>query len=705
MTTSAAPTAAAKAPSQQEARSGGLRKDIQGLRAVAVTLVVIYHLWPDTLSGGYVGVDVFLVVSGYLITSHLLKKPPRTGRDLGKFWGRRIRRLLPAAFTVLATTTIALRLLAPSTMWAEMSQQIIAATLYVQNWALALSSVSYMDGSGTSPVQHFWSLSVEEQFYLAWPLLVLGVAWFVAKRSGRTSEGSADLATVRLTRTMILLVVLLSLAASVLVTAYEPAAAYFITPVRMWELALGGLVATFAAPGPRTADGPIGVGLAWIGLAAILAAAWWYTSATHFPGYAALLPVGGAALLVLVGSNSVLSPTGLLRGRPVQWLGDVSYSVYLWHWPMIALLPFVSHGSLGIIDKSAIIAATLVLAWLTKVHVEDRFRSPGPGTPLRRSYQIAGVGMVLVVLLAAMQWSEAELRKESAKKELASVEEASTPCLGAATLVKDDCAQEDAGGKVVPEPELATQDKADIDEKKCFPEGRYDQRLSCSYGSGDTRIALVGNSHARHWLPALRKLAKKRDWTIDTYIISTCTATDATQSFDTGKKSKDCHAWGQWAQEQTKGDKYDLVITSERQSAPIEGHSLKDSGPAATTGYESYLQRWADAGTNVLAIKDPAFPGMDVPKCVAEHPDDHDACSGSRKDWRIQQDPLIEAAKKVDDENIATVNYDDLVCDTNRCRGVNGGVLTYYDASHLTATYAKTMAPYMAKPIEKALRS
>src|SRR5699024_8850773 len=161
------------------------------------------------------------------------------------------------------------------------------------------------------------------------------------------------------------------------------------------------------------------------------------------------------------------------------------------------------------------------------------------------------------------------------------------------------------------------------------------------------------------------------------------TASDAETAFNTSKKTKDCHAWGQWAQEQTKGDKYDLVITSERQSKPVKGHSLADSGPAATKGYESYLQRWADAGTNVLAIKDPAYPGSDVPTCVAENPDDPDACSGSRKDWRIQKDPLIEAAKKVDDKNIATVSYDDLVCDTNQCRGVNGGVLTYYDASHL----------------------
>ncbi|WEV78888.1 acyltransferase family protein [Janibacter cremeus] len=707
-------TASAEAPPRRatDSRPGapsGLRKDIQGLRALAVTLVVLFHLWPDSLSGGYVGVDVFLVISGYLITTHLLKKPPRTSHDLWAFWARRLRRLLPASLVVLATTAVATRLVAPSTAWEEISRQIIASTLYVQNWALASSSVDYMDaGAMSSPVQHFWSLSVEEQFYLLWPLLIFFVTWVVLRRRKRTGAAgpvdaiAGDLALVRLARTLIGAVVLLSLGISVWVTSVQPAAAYFITPTRMWELGLGGLIATVAATGARAPRGMAGALLAWAGIAAVLASAWWYTSATPFPGAAALVPVLGTAAVIVADSDHPLSPTALLRHRPVQWLGDVSYSVYLWHWPLIALLPYASGGDLGILDTMVVLAATLALAAVTKVHVEDRFRFLRPQAPVRYSYQLSAAGMIAVAVLGSVGWTETEVRNEVAKKELAAVEQEETPCLGAAALAKGAC-NVAPDGEVVPTPELAKKDKADIDEDECFPEGRYDQRLSCSFGSGGTKIALVGNSHARHWLPALRELGKEKGWTIDTYIISRCAATDAKQEFDTDKKSEDCHDWGQWAQEETKGDVYDLVITSERQSAPIDGYSASDSGPPATEGYESYLSTWAEAGTNVLAIKDPTKPTFDVPECVAENPDDLEECSGSPEEWKVDPDPLVEAAKNLDHENVGHVSFDDLVCSSDRCRGVTGGVITYYDSSHLSATYVRTMAPYMAEPIEEAL--
>lgn len=625
------------------------------------------------------------------------------------FWARRARRLLPAALVVLAATAVAVRLVAPSTMWTETAKQIIASALYVQNWALAAGSVNYMSKDAVdSPVQHFWSLSVEEQFYLVWLLLILAVVWVVARRTARrgapADTAAANLATVRLARTMIAAVVVISLAISIWLTAVEPSAAYFVTPTRMWELALGGLAATFTTIGARNPDSRAAVVLAWAGIAAVFAAAYWYTGSTPFPGSAALLPVVGTVVVIMAGTDHPLSPTGFLRHRPVQWLGDVSYSVYLWHWPLIALVPYVSNGDLGILDKAVILVLTLLLAGLSKVHVEDRFRTAKPQAPLRHSYRFAAAGMMFVVVLGSIQWTEAEIRKEVAAQELAAAEDDADPCLGAAALVKGppEC-EVDKDSKVVPEPELAKKDKADIDEQRCFPEGRYDERKSCTFGSGSTKIALVGNSHARHWLPALRELADDKGWTIDTYIISRCTATDARQQFDTEQKSEDCYEWGQWAQQETMGDKYDLVITSERQSSPIVGHKLSDSLPAAVEGYESYLQQWSDGGTNVLALKDPTYPGVDVPECVAENPDDHTVCSGPPDEW-IVDDPLVQAVKSVDRKNINFESFDHLVCAPDRCRGVNGGVISYYDSSHLTATYVKTMAPYMEKPLAEALQ-
>lgn len=705
-------TAAATAPPRpttQVAPTRGLRKDIQGLRAIAVALVVLFHLWPGTVSGGYVGVDVFLVISGYLITTHLLKKPPRTGHDLWTFWARRLRRLLPAALTVLTTTAVATRLVAPSTAWEEISRQIIASTLYVQNWSLASSSVDYMNaGAMTSPVQHFWSLSVEEQFYLVWPLLIFGVTWLAVRLSGRsvgahTAPDAADLRRIRLTRTTIAVVVVASLTFSIWFTAVQPAAAYFVTPTRMWELALGGLMATVMSLDGRRPRGVTGAVVAWTGIAAILAAAYLYTSSTPFPGAAALLPVLGAAAVIIADTDHPLSPTALMTNGPVQWLGDVSYSVYLWHWPLIALLPYASGGSLGLLDKAVILATTLVLAGLSKVHIEDRFRFARPHAPVRYSYAFSVAGMTAVLVLASVGWAETEVRKEVAKDELAAVERQDDSCLGAAALAKDSC--DDAPtGDVVPTPELAKTDKADIDEDTCFSGDTYDEQLSCSFGSGETRIALVGNSHARHWLPALRELGKEKGWTIDTYLISRCNASDAKQEFDTKEQTSNCYDWGQWALDETTGDKYDLVITSESQSAPVVGYSQDGSRLPAIKGYESYLDTWADAGTDVLAIKDPTRPGIDIPECVAENPDDLQKCSGSPEDWKVQSDRLIEAVKNVDRDTIDHVNFDDLVCSPDRCHGAPGGVIAYYDSTHLSATYVKTMAPFMAEPIEKALQ-
>ena len=449
-------TATAEAPSRRRPAAPpptprGLRKDIQGLRAIAVTLVVVFHLWPATVSGGYVGVDIFLVISGYLITSHLLKKPPRSARDLGAFWARRLRRLLPASLTVLAATAVATRLVAPSTTWEEITRQIVASTLYVQNWALASSSVDYMDaGAMVSPVQHFWSLSVEEQFYLVWPLLILGATWVAHRVAGPAAPTGDDERRIRLTRTVIGVVVVTSLAYSVWYTAVQPAAAYFVTPTRMWELALGGFIATIASMSSRRgADGVAGAGsavVAWAGVAAMVIAAYLYTSATPFPGAAALLPVLGAAAVILADTDHPLSPTTLLRNGPVQWLGDVSYSVYLWHWPLIALVPYVSGGSLGVLDKSVILVATLALAGLSKIHIEDRFRFARPHAPLRYSYAFAAAGMVGVLCLTSVGWAETEVRKDAAKEEMAAVEEELDPvepqqdsCLGAAALIRDDC--------------------------------------------------------------------------------------------------------------------------------------------------------------------------------------------------------------------------------------------------------------------------
>ncbi|GAB4099975.1 acyltransferase family protein [Sinomonas halotolerans] len=688
----------------------GIRGDIQGLRALAVALVVVYHLWPHRLTGGFVGVDVFFVISGFLITSHIVENPPATWRDLVAFWGKRVRRLLPASLLVLAVTAVATRLLAPSSRWEDIAAQTISAALYVQNWALSVSSVDYLAAENApSPVQHFWSLSVEEQFYLLWPVLFLVVFALSARWGMRRLRASGIALGV---------VFAASLAYSVYATAQTPPSAYFVTPTRVWELALGGLVAVaVAARGRRSLRGGHAASaragdtaVVWAGLACILAAAVLYTGRTPFPGYTALLPVLGAAAVIWGDApRHGFSPAPLMGLRPVRFLGDISYSVYLWHWPLIALVPFVSGGSLGPLDKAAILVATLCLAWLTKTFVEDRLRRAPRRRPVLLTFGPAAIATALVVGLA---WGQiAEVRASSEASAQAAADLADGACFGAAALADgaDGCSKEPSG-PVVPVPEAAVADRSDAYEDGCWAqEPDFAERPVCTYGDGPTRVALVGNSHAGQWLPALQKLAEERGWTITTYLASACNATDATLTFATATATQGCRAWGQWALEQTKGTAYDLVVTSERVARPVAGVPAGAANlAAARKAYAGYLAKWAESGTRVLVLKDTpnaqATAGP-VPDCVALNEDDLAACSGTAAQWR-QPDPLFEAAKAAPSagpRGISTADLDRYFCSDGRCHSVIGKVVVYFDGHHMTATYSRTLAPYLGSAVERAL--
>ncbi|NWN88934.1 MAG: acyltransferase [Micrococcaceae bacterium] len=277
------------------------RPELQGLRALAVGLVVIYHLWPDRLSGGFVGVDVFFVISGFLITGHLYRELSNTGTiELKKFWARRAMRLLPLAFTVLAVSVVALLFFVPQTVWEMNVRQMLGALLYVENWVLAADSVNYMaENNEPSMVQHYWSLSIEEQFYILLPILLLGV-YLLIKRIRRNHSGpGVDIHKVFIATLGTLLVG--SFILSVVFTDHSAAQAYFITPTRFWEFAAGGLLAMLPAATrlPHRVQNLLG----WAGVACIVVAGFAFSSDTPFPGYTALLPVVGALLFMRYGAQ------------------------------------------------------------------------------------------------------------------------------------------------------------------------------------------------------------------------------------------------------------------------------------------------------------------------------------------------------------------------------------------------------------------
>jgi peptidoglycan/LPS O-acetylase OafA/YrhL len=703
-------------PTRRAATGTVIRPDIQALRALAVAMVLIYHLWPNRLSGGFTGVDVFFVISGFLITSHLLAHPPSRGRNLLEFWSRRVRRLLPAALLVLAATLIGTRIVAPDTVWGSSTKDIRAAALYFVNWRFAAQSVDYLAASNApSPVEHFWSLSVEEQFYLIWPVVILiavGIAKWRRWRLVPVTVGGLSA------------VVAASLAYSIYDTHTDPAQAYFVTPTRIWELGLGGLLAAAlssralgrnrdseAVPLPPAAR----IVLTWVGLAAMVWAAFVYTGSTPFPGYQALVPVLGAvAVIAAMPPRGLGSPAAVMAWRPVQWLGDVSYSVYLWHWPMIALLPYASGDHLGRLDKATIIVATLILAGLTKRYVEDRFRKPAWGRPLLKPYALGAALMAVVVVGCTAQ--------------LAEVNHNSTPptyvahgtCVGAAALANHCRAAVDRG----PLQESAQQAANDTSDAygypahpaTCFARPPDYAVTVCHFGGphATVKVALVGNSHAAEWLPALQQIVKQRHWSLDTYLATRCAnAIGISQIFKgVADDSAECDAWAKNSTTQIVKGRYDLVVMSNRVSGPARPHATIDASQAAyAQGYLAVLKQFQAAGLSVVGVHDTPAPSKyipgnfaSIPDCLAAHGSDLGSCDGPRSKY-LPVEPLQAAVGQLGDPKITIVNLTKYICPQrfSRCPAVIGRIPVYFDNSHLTGMFSASLAPYLEPHLLTAL--
>src|SRR4051794_8568611 len=474
------------------------RPEIQALRAIAVGIVVVYHFWPRLLPGGFVGVDVFFVISGFLITSQLLREVGRTGWiSMSGFWARRARRILPPALFVLLFCAVATILFVPLNYWQQFFSELRASTTYGQNWHLASAAVNYFSADDpVSPVEHFWSLSAEEQFYVVWPLVILLVA--AITRIGHVRAGRRSIGLVIASLTLV------SLAYGIERTAADPAAAYFVTPTRAWEFGAGGLLALFAA-GPR--EGRRALVSAWAGVAAIGFAAVTFSDSTAFPGVAALLPVLGAVLVIHAGAP-------ILRARPVQFLGDISYSVYLWHLPFLVLAPFVIHANVNSEGRLVLVMLTVLAAWFTKLVIEDPVRR-GPLLTTRRARwtftaAACGTALTLAVSFWGTSYVQAQIRADNRATD--QFVAGHHDCFGAASRDPEHpCSNPALKLRVVPKPASA-QNRPNA---PCTLTATKPMNV-CDFGvprskATDT-IALVGDSHASHWRAALAVVARDKGW-------------------------------------------------------------------------------------------------------------------------------------------------------------------------------------------------
>jgi peptidoglycan/LPS O-acetylase OafA/YrhL len=667
------------------------RRDIQGLRAIAVGLVLLYHLRPHRVPGGFVGVDVFFVISGFLIVGSLAREAAGTGSvSLRDFYARRIRRLLPASTLVLLATTAATVLLLPLSRWRGTAEGVVASALQVQNWFLALGAGYTGATAAVSPLQHYWSLAVEEQFYLVTPWLLLAACW-VARRAGCSPSRAVAVAVGG--------VAVLSFVHSVLLSASSHDVAYFATTTRMWELAAGGLLA-LAAPRlclPRIAAQAAAV----VGLVAIGWSALTLTTQLNFPGAVAAVPVLGSALVLMGGlpDRTAAGPgavSRLLGWRPAAWVGDVSYSMYLWHWPAIVVFVAWTGHAPTAGQAVVLVGGCLLLAAASTRFVERPFRSPPPrhrARAPRRAYLLAGTLTATSLLVAAGPWVFVDHREAALAAQRLDLDHP-----GAADALPEHLPP--AGGvPVIPDPAVASSDGPLVYAVDGC--ATYDPRTPgshpCVFGDRGARlgVALVGDSHAGQFSTVLDSIARAQGWRLETMIRNGCPFTAAPQVIG-GSEDGDCAA----ANRVTVGELLRLhpqvVVTSAMN--PVGYRSALGwtwaSRRALVEGYRELWQPLLDAGIQVVVVRDPPVPDYVDPECVEQHGAGSRACGMTRSAGIDHQpDPQVEAARGM--SGVHVVDLTDHLCNQRTCPGVIGNVLVYRD-NHLTDTFALSLAPALA---------
>jgi len=737
------------------AEKSAFRPDLEGLRAVAVALVLLYHARIGPFGGGYVGVDVFFVLSGFLITGLLIRELSGTGRvGFAAFYARRARRLLPASALTLAVTVIASALLLPPVRMPDVAGDTVAAGLYVSNMRFALQATDYLASSlPPSPVLHFWSLGVEEQFYLFWPAM-LAIAAGAAFRAGRREEG---LRRVGLALAVVLAV---SLAVGVWLTGVAQPWAFFSLPARAWELALGGLLAlpALAARVPRRGAPWLG----WAGLLLIVGAGVALSDTTPFPGTAVLLPTLGSALVIAAGlgaapgtdpgrppsvratagrlgerrraaptalpaSGSGVSRPGVLRPPapaallslpPLRYLGRISYSLYLWHWPFLVLPEAVAGGDLPLPARLALALAAVGAAGLSQRYVEDPIRRGRlVGLAPRRGLAMAGALSLAVALVSVSANAAALTRLNADGPDVGgSVTDVPLPTDPPAT-VRPGASQTPGasappslpappGGPVpadlVPSLTAVAGDLPVIYGDGCHLDVLSVQIPNCAFGdpASSVRVVLFGDSHAAQWFPALQRLAVQRDWRLEPMTKSACTPAEVpVYNSQLDRLYTECAAWRQAVLARIAAERPALVVVSMSRAYQllVDGAqvSAADRPDLWSRGLAATVRALAGSAGHVVLLGDTPRSVADPPACLSQHMGDMLACATPYAQAVDAGHAALEAGVAASTGS-AFIDPTAWVCRTDPCPVVFGRFLIYRDQGHITRTYAAGLAAQLS---------
>ncbi|MDT5034725.1 MAG: hypothetical protein QOC94_4896 [Actinoplanes sp.] len=681
------------------ATRNGHRPDVEGLRAVAVLLVVLGHAGVPLLAGGYIGVDVFFVISGFLITSVLLRETAATGRiAVGRFYSRRVLRLLPAAGVVLLATVAGVRLWLPPDRYAEFSKDALAAIGYFANFRFASTGTDYLSAGNTpSPFQHFWSLAVEEQFYLLWPLLVAGLSMVFRRRRVALAV-------------MLTVVIGVSLTLSVTVTEQSAPWAYFGAHTRAWELGVGALLAVAAT---RISRLPVRAAtwLGWLGLMAIGTAALAFDADTAYPGWLALLPVLGAAAVIAagLGGRPMRGAGALLELWPMLGIGRLSYGWYLWHWPLLMIAPAALgvDGSTEINLMLAVVA--LGLAWLTFHLVEDPVRN---GTLRHRPARGLTVGAAVsaAVVLAALLAGQAAApvpSGPSVRDLQAAVDSAKDP-----TRLLHRYLAEAGSATRLPRNLTPAIGRVGYDKPRVYADGcMVDSAATtlprgCVYGdlTAKTTVVLFGDSHAAQWFPALEQIARQHSWRLVSLTKSACTAADVPIYHETLKRAyTECQEYHRNAVT-TIGRLAPAMIVVASSFDYRLADRTDDAVAQWQDGWASTFTALRATGASVVAITDTPYPATRVPSCLSLWPTGIGRCNTPLRDALRGPDQRAIFHAYARQGTVAVIDPTSWLCSAI-CPAVLGNTVVYRDNSHLSTAYAATLAPLLTPRLLPLMRT